>query len=766
MGLLASILAAFVTPALFFGGACAAAIPIIIHLLARRRFRRIRWAAIEFLVDAEKRNRRRIRMEEWVLLALRCAAVVLICLALARPFFSPRGMAFAFGDAQRTERVFVLDDSFSMGYRPESESVFDRGKRAVRRLLEVVRREAPQDTVTLIRMTAVDNPVETGKYLDDAQASELLERLNALAPSQRTAGPRAVIEGVAELLANDPGIVNAAVYVISDFQRHDWAPTRPEKDGSDEEGILAPLAEWAGSGRALRPILVNVGEEGAANTAVTDLQVQARQLVAGNSAVLRATLANHGDAPVENIEVEISVGQFAAAAKRVPTLAGRKTASLDLEVEFPRPGSEEVSVRVPLDALPIDNVRYLAPEITSAIRILVVNGEPAADSYGDEMTLLATALRPEGEVFSGNELTIVDELEFEETNLAEYHVVILANVYRPGPRAVQAVERFVQRGGGVIIFLGDQVDADAYNAELYRGGEGPLPAEIGEIAGTDEGAHLVISDRLHPALRGVSAEGDPLGLGRVAFLRYFACVPFGMGAVEGPVDDGHLGESVSAAARRPARTVARFDDADENPAIIERRFGRGRVLLITTSADKEWHYWPDHPTFLPVMMELVSHVARPADVGGRYIVGTPIELDADPALFEADVSVRTPAYPAEREFTVTAAPAADGRGHAVTWEHTDAAGVYRFVLKRREGGDVVRLAAVNVDPRESDLSTVDADELRRSLGPVPFEYVRGVEDLFRGPSDARSEFWRSFVLAAACLLMVEQFLAWRWGRRR
>ena len=87
------LLAAFITPALAWAGAGAVAAPILIHLLARRRFKRIRWAAMDFLIDAERRNRRRIRMEEWILLALRCLVVALLGLMVARPFMTPSGLA-------------------------------------------------------------------------------------------------------------------------------------------------------------------------------------------------------------------------------------------------------------------------------------------------------------------------------------------------------------------------------------------------------------------------------------------------------------------------------------------------------------------------------------------------------------------------------------------------------------------------------------------------------------------------------------------------
>ncbi len=207
----AAILAAFVSPGLFYAGACAVSIPILIHLFARRRFRRIRWAAIDFLVEAERRNRRRIRLEEWVLLALRCLAVLCIGMVVARPFLTPTGLAAGWGGSRQTERVFVIDDSFSMGYQSEEGTWFDRAKLAVHRVLEVVRRETPEDTVTIVRMSAVDRPVESGAYLDDERTKELFARLDALSPTERSIDPATAMEGVADLLGRDSGIVNAAI---------------------------------------------------------------------------------------------------------------------------------------------------------------------------------------------------------------------------------------------------------------------------------------------------------------------------------------------------------------------------------------------------------------------------------------------------------------------------------------------------------------------------------------------------------------------------
>ena len=207
-------------------------------------------------------------------------------------------------------------------------------------------------------------------------------------------------------------------------------------------------------------------------------------------------------------------------------------------------------------------------------------------------------------------------------------------------------------------------------------------------------------------------------------------------------------------------------------------FGLGRVLLVTTTSDKEWHHWPDHPTYLPLMMELLGHVARRSDAGQNYWVGSTIQVPIDPTIFEADALVRSPNYPAERELGVTALPAPDGRGLVLRWEHTETAGLYQFVLNRREGGVEAdstysprapqerRFVAVNLDPRESDLSTVNEDDLRRAIAGVPFEYIQGIDGLASGTGEGRTEYWRLILCLAVAVLLGEQCLAWWWGQRR
>src|SRR5947209_16890288 len=124
--------AGFVSPWFLWGGLAAVSIPIIIHLLNRRRFKTVRWAAMEYLLQAMRKNRRRLKFEQWVLLAVRCLLIFLMGLALARPVGCD-GSALAGLGGQRTAlHVFVIDNSYSMAYepggRPDAKTHLDQAK--------------------------------------------------------------------------------------------------------------------------------------------------------------------------------------------------------------------------------------------------------------------------------------------------------------------------------------------------------------------------------------------------------------------------------------------------------------------------------------------------------------------------------------------------------------------------------------------------------------------------------------------------------------
>lgn len=747
-----NILAALVWPTLFWGGAAAMSVPVIIHILARRRFKRIRWAAIEFLLQADRQNRRRVRLEDLILLLLRCLAVLLIGLLVARPFLQPQGLAAMLGGSERTERLFVLDDSFSMGLHAGEGEVFDRGKLAVTRLVKMLREKSPNDTVTVVRTSAMDNPVARGVFLNDEQTEDLFERIEGLKASEHSLSSRDMVASVKKMLDEQAGTINAAIYIVSDFQRKDWiesAGDGPEVSASP----VAELAKWGDEDRQLSLVLVDVGEAGASNVAISGLRSLRSRFVAGVSGDVEVQVSNFSERATDKLDVDVAIGSVGQPTVALGAVEPAGQMNAPVSVVFTQAGYDSVTVSKEADDLPADDARTLVVESIEAIRILIVNGEPSSDSYRDEVALLRTALRPAGEVFSGNEVNVIDETQLDTADLTNYDVIFLANVYRVSELTAEALSSFVGGGGGLAIFLGDQVDADFYNDTLYRDGRGLLPLALGErTTAPASGTRLSAVDRLHPIVRIFGGRNNPF-VGRIYFDQYFTC--------QQDEDETDTGESFAP----KATIIASYDNSDATPAIAERRFGEGRVILFTSSVDQEWNDWAKDASYVVTMLEISQYLARGEGANSDLLIGEPIRFAVDPAKYERDVLVRTPRYPAEQEVPVTAQPAGNGQGFELNWDQTDQSGVYQFVMSNTIGEQEVWSAAVNLDPEESNLVKATEPELRQRITEVPFTYIAGVNEIGSVEEGTRSELWRSVLVAALVVLMGEQFLAWWFGRR-
>src|ERR1700694_399741 len=130
----------FTNPGFLAAGAALVSAPIIIHLINRMRFKRVRWAAMEFLLKSQKRNRRRLIIEQLLLLALRCLLVLLTVLLASRYL----GFSFAFLEPQNTLHVVVVDDTLSMADHWRQDG---RTQDTFREARELISREIAKNAV-------------------------------------------------------------------------------------------------------------------------------------------------------------------------------------------------------------------------------------------------------------------------------------------------------------------------------------------------------------------------------------------------------------------------------------------------------------------------------------------------------------------------------------------------------------------------------------------------------------------------------------------
>ncbi len=759
-----AILAGLVTPWLFAAGSAAVSIPIIIHLLAKRRFKRIRWAAIDFLILAEKENRRRINIQQLILLVLRCLAIFLLGLLLARPYMRPTGLAGVFGTEAPRHRVFILDDSFSMGYTTGATTTFDRARSTVLRLLEWSFQETPHDRITLLKTSRPEAPIVSNMILGERQLLELRSTIERLEPSSLPSRFDDVLVQLVEGLLADPQELNTALYIVSDFQTSDWLSTQQSAVSGQRSATGSPMLAFGDWPELNKPelFLVQVSEAERPNVAITALRATQQQMVATIDSRLVATISNFSTQTFEEQELHVYLNDAAQPTIPVPTILPGQSADVAIDITFPEDDFQQVRVEIPTDSLGLDDQRTTAWRVQSAIKVLLVNGEPGTRTIDDEVAVLRTALHPEGEVFSGVQVAIADESELDSAagvgtgaaDLDDVHLLILANVYRLSEETVGRIEAFVASGGGLAIFLGDQVDAQLYNERLFKNGAGLLPCQLGQVIAVTEATSPpgLTGDWTHPMLRVFSGEQNPF-LSSLAFWQYFECVP----------PSTHTGDDEES----NVRVVARFNDARQLPAIIESRpaeIGQGKVLLMTSSADSEWNNWPGRPSYLVAMLEMCQYAARPDRTRVNLTAGGSLRVPLDPSRYQSEAVLRTPNYPSEPEIALRGEPQDEGRAIELHWPEVDQVGVYELLLTRANGGQERRLLSAHLDSRESNLASCTEAELRRSAPQIDFEFVDDVAVLAAKSDETLREFWPALLIGVVALLMVEQSLACWFGR--
>jgi len=399
-------------------------------------------------------------------------------------------------------------------------------------------------------------------------------------------------------------------------------------------------------------------------------------------------------------------------------------------------GAHDIVVQIDADPFPLDDRRALHVEMARTLRVLAINGDPRTIRNEDETFFFETALKsgmPGALVTS----KLTDDVSPEA--LSGFTVVALLNVAEPPAPLAAALERFVAAGGGLFISVGDRVDAATWNQRMAALLPQPLglPRTAAALPGQHAGEtiderpaeRLLPLDRRTPVLAAFPEEGD--GLLSARFFKYL------------------LLEPVRDTARR--NVILRFESGA--PALVEREVGKGRVLLLTTTIDREWTDLPIRPGFLPLVRETARHLvgATDEDNAAGSLVGEPRVLS-----FAGDLQileVRRPdgsVWVGKRE--------GGGAAKSVVFAGTDQIGLYHV---RGAGADETFAGlpaqdfAVNLDPRESDPGRL-APEKRP-------DRMAAARTGAQAPKH-RVELWHALAAILILLVLLESLLSLRWRR--
>jgi hypothetical protein len=511
------ILSLFARPEYLAAGAALISVPIIIHLINRMRFKRLRWAAMEFLLKAQKRSRRRLIIEQLILLLLRCLLVALAALLVLR-----LTGCTALGSKEELH-IVVIDDTLSMTDRHKDrkgaeETCFSVARERLLKdgILKNLSQSSSNDRLALVQLSRVATepdyqPAVFERLNEQAGYARASAAIEAMKPSKLHVP---LVEGVKqarELAARHPD-KNVTIHVLSDFRETDWvkgesvAPLREALLTASRGEHPLQVRLWD-SAHPFREAREDAPPAAHKNVGITDMRANTRITGRGMPVTFTVEVANYGP---QDTEVKVKIFDDLTGSERfdvtfnerqgVLKVPSKGTATCSFTLAFsPELKDNEVhhaqlsarllnAIDQPLedDGLLGDNIRHVAVEVRNRVPILVIDGrgiegrKEGGDSYHVKLALESPQNSRYDVVFA-DQLTGGNGREaLESPGLQQFATILLLNVPSLTPRQAAGLETYVRQGGGVGFYMGPDVNAASYNERLFKKGKGLFPVALKE----------------------------------------------------------------------------------------------------------------------------------------------------------------------------------------------------------------------------------------------------------------------------------------------
>ncbi len=622
----------------------AAAVPLLLHLLNLRKLRTVEFSSLRFLKELQKTRIRRLKLRQLLLLLLRIGLVVFAVLAFARPAL--RGTSGLPGAHAATTAVILVDNSYSMQARDARGERFKQAQRAAADILELM---GENDEVYLVPMTDLKSAAGAEPSRNREALKNAVEKLGL---GYRRADLDDALRMAARLLDKSENL-NKEVYVITDAQR---ANVRAR---SDSMKIL---------GSGTRVYLMPIGDGDAhvgANLGVDSLHVLSSVFEIGKPVEVRAWIHNYGTEDVENVPVSMYLARERAAQGSVSVKAGA-TQTIDLSAAPKAPGFQSGYVELGTDALDADNRRSFAFPVLGPMRVVVASSSESASFLGLVFSTAGSALNVES----------VTPAALPSVNLAGVSAVVLADA---GSADADRLARFVQDGGGLVIYGGPGLDRNAFNSGLGSA----LGIALGPPV-TSAGTPLTFGsvEREHPIFSGVFDAANP-------------------GVVESP-------KILQAAPAAGGETVIALSNG--SALLSEFRRGRGRIVYVAVPPSRAWSDLPLKAIFVPLATRTALYVGAHGDPFPRTVVGENITVPL-PVRATLPDQVKVSGPDGREEFVpVRKFPS----GASITYDRATAPGVYRVSA----GAEDLALFTADMGSGESDLAMLSREQLRAAIAGV------------------------------------------------
>lgn len=755
----------FVYPALAWGFALVS-LPLLIHLINMMRHRRVKWAAMDFLLQSHRRMKHWVMLRQLLLLLTRMAAIALLVAMLAG-LITTQSWSGMLGD-RVTHHLILLDDTFSMRERLGGATAFESATQTATRIVEnLANQDRPQRVSVLLYSDVLRSQADaiaptlaarTRVDMDSTSITRLQDLLANLSPTEQSLSLADVLNRAGEVVQEFDESEVAHVYVVSDFREKEWG---------SEATLREPISRIEQHSEHLN--WINCARLPQDNLAITDVTIGSGTVVAGIPTIVKVSIRNFGTQAAADVPVTVEmfgapVGEvdIANAGQSLKRLYDQLPITFDeippgdqvtrqTQVIFPAEGSHILSFRLPEDPLPLDNLHFAAAEVQANIPVLIVDGDPKLTSA----FFLQSVFNPGPNVSTGIGATTVSSsflTSAELKDLQKFETLFVIDPPQLDDRILNVLRQYVEQGGGLVWYFGP----NANELGLAKLSEAMLiptslqaPAEL-EPSGADGTPDFVPGNS--PLFRVFAGEQNPF-LRRLVVNQYYP-VPPDFSPPEHP----------------EIRVLGNLRNGA--PLVLEHQLGQGRVVTFLTSLGPQWNSWATNPSFIVTVLELRNYVSSGQAAEAAYPVGAPIPVVATMRDYRPDVQFFSPGttrLPTSRSERVQLEPVSGTLNGKAELSGVDAvsgsfltgeAGVYEAWLTKVDGTNEVRRFALAPDIAESALLGMNETTLRQLYPSVTFNYFAADAWQYDDPSRQGTN-WQELLLALVVgVLLLEQVLAY------
>ena len=623
-------------------------IPIVLHILNKARPKKVNWAAMELLQKTTQQQSKKIKLEDWLLMVLRCLTFLLVALAMMRLVFV--NSSDLFSGASR-ELILVIDSSYSMNHG-QYESRFDLAKK---KAMKIVNSLPSGSKISLV--TIGDEPEVLIRHKDPSEIS--LERYFAALEAKPEGFGLEVSLSVLDELLNESDSANREVIFLTDAQKRSWC-----------ENSESAIEKFAELGQKASISLLPLGDESYENLALSDFHMTSGACRSGGFINLSAKIINHGES-LATASIELFHNSNIVDVTSVSSLQPKEERLLRFGVQLESSGPNRFQLSLESDNLEDDNSAYLAIDVPDKLKVLIVEGSPGAGRYLELATQLERSGYAEGLICTVSLASLVSAEQIEKND-----VVVLADVGDLDEENIKILDEKVRNGAGLLVYAG--VNMDAFSAEQI----------IGRLVTMDWEKRVSPEDGQNHQIR-VSPQSDQLGLElRRLEAEILDCKVNGFHQVQTAAD---------------SKILLELDIG--NPLLFMQEIERGKLAIFTTGADREWSSLPLNPAG-PILFHLLLQELSTGDRQKSLRIGESVRVEirsnrlgAEPKLIGPSGEVSVPVRQEARE---------SNKYIELLLSKTEIPGFHE--LQFGDNTDFEVLAA-NLDAGESDLKPATIDEL-------------------------------------------------------